>query len=61
VNKEFKIECPHCKTVTRGFVETDGFTASGDGCDTCGYGSELYGIIKIRCLDCDKIAHEHTI
>lgn len=32
--------------------------SGGAGCDTCGYGSEPYGSVKIVCHECGKLMYE---
>lgn len=32
--------------------------SGGSGCDTCGYGSEPYGSVKIVCHECGKLMYE---
>lgn len=34
------------------------YAYTSEGCETCGYGSETRGTVKIRCEHCKKLIYE---
>ena len=53
---EFKILCPFCGTPYTAEMELELF-GGGGGCETCGYGSEPSGTLKIKCSGCKKVVY----
>jgi len=56
--KEFKPTCPFCHAEwSDENIKIEDVYASS-GCDTCGYGSEVTGTVKIHCHECKKLMYQ---
>jgi hypothetical protein len=51
--------CPFCREPwSDKNIQVEDLYASGGGCESCGYGEEVSGVVIIKCHKCEKIMYK---
>lgn len=48
--------CPYCRKELEDATVSELYTT--EGCETCGWGSETYGVIEVYCSHCKKLVYK---